>query len=72
VQSRVTEPLSTNQTCNIFYSVSRYSLTHINIEAKEFYLQTTITTDEVTRFILWDFCDIIALMLENCCTMVLY
>lgn len=37
---------------------------------REFYLQTSITSDELLRFILWNFCDIVALMLENSCTMI--
>ena len=37
---------------------------------REHYLQTAITTDELLRFILWNFCDIIALILENSCTMI--
>ena len=36
---------------------------------REFYIQSAIITDELLRFILWNFCDIVALMLENSCTM---
>jgi hypothetical protein len=37
---------------------------------REFYFQSAITTDELLRSILWNFCDIVALMLENSCTMI--
>jgi len=43
---------------------------HLQSILMEHYLQTAITTDELLRFILWNFCDIIALILENSCTMI--
>jgi hypothetical protein len=46
--------------------------THASHLGNEFYLQTTSTTDELPRFIIWNFCNIVSLMLENCCNMILH